>query len=66
MTKDKIYKVYYAQKGAVSHLSYVIVNAKNITEAKKQAKSKVWLDLRSAQKGAIQLNKFMKSLKFYI
>lgn len=64
-SKLKSFLIYYSQKGAKSELGYIATRAKNISEAKRQAKSTVVFDKKLTPQGAVQKNKFIKSLIFY-
>ena len=64
-TARKRYTIYYSQKGGVGDLGYIAnCFAKNVTDAKELARSEVWRMMRTRM-GTMQLNKFMKQLKFY-
>ena len=65
MKKEKVYKVYYRKKGTEKPIDYIWLKAANVKEAKEDARAVVWLSL-SNQKGAVQLNNYMKTLEFYI
>lgn len=63
----KRYTIFYSQKGATGDLGYITnISAKNVTDAKIVARGAVYRQVtESKKKGAIQVNKFMNSLKFY-
>lgn len=64
MKKLNFYKVWYRQRGASDMLSYVWLRAKNMKDAKEDARFVVNQEMERKKRGAVQINRFMKSLVF--
>ena len=62
-----IYKIGYQIKGKKEpEKDYIWTKAPNVKEAKEGAKSFVYLRISAKKKGGLFINKYMKSLTFFV
>lgn len=65
MRQEKVYKVHYAKKGTNISLGYFYTRAKTKKDAIQMIKS-YHANTATKPAGAIQRNKYFKSLKYYV